>query len=98
MLTLKVVPVYMENHAIGSVLDSLDHKSTIDRSTPFEVKDWILKGFKMNGIRDISPNAVRVRRKGAFLTAKINYERRIGFVGNIDIVLSFENSWKIKQQ
>ncbi len=98
MTLFKVVPVYVDNLTIRSVLDSLDQRPTIRQSTPAEVKDWIDKGFQINGIRGIARDAVRVRQSGAFLTAEINYERRIDLFANVDVVISFENSWKIKQQ
>ena len=98
LTALKVVPLYIESYTVKSVLESLDERAAIHQSTPVQVRGWIRKGLKMNGIQDLPEDAVRVRRKGAFLAAKINYERRIDFLGNIDMVLSFENSWKIKQQ
>ncbi|CAM3581564.1 DUF4845 domain-containing protein [Parendozoicomonas haliclonae] len=98
MVFFKLFPVYMDNYSVRSVLDSLDERSTIRQASAKEVKSWITKGFQVNGIRDIPTQDIKVRQEGAFLVADINYERRIDLISNVDVVLTFENSWKIKQQ
>ncbi|WP_281646007.1 DUF4845 domain-containing protein [Parendozoicomonas sp. Alg238-R29] len=98
MVLFKVAPVYMDNFSVRSVLDSLDERSNIRQARARDVRDWISKGFQVNGIRDIPGDAIQVRQEGAFLVADVNYERRIDFISNIDVVIIFENSWKIKQQ
>ena len=98
MVLFKIAPVYMDNFSVGSVLNSLDDRTDIRKARPRDVKDWIAKGLQINAIRDIPGDAIKVRQEGAFLVADVNYERRVEFISNIDVVITFENSWKIKQQ
>ena len=98
LVLIRLTPAYVDNYKVRAILSSLDERPTIRRSDPAEVTGWIRGGFQVNGLRDIPGEAVKVRREGAFLAAEINYERRIDLISNVDVVLSFENSWKIKQQ
>ena len=98
LVGFKLLPVYMDNFSVKSVLSALDDRSEIRQARPKEVKIWISKGFQVNSIRDIPISAITVRQEGAFLVADVNYERRVDLISNIDVVLTFENSWKIKQQ
>ena len=98
MAAFRLAPAYVDDFTVRSVLSALDERDSIHKASPKEVEGWIGKGFQVNGIRDVPASAIQVRRKGGFLVADVNYERRIDLFGNIDVVLSFENSWKIKQQ
>ncbi len=98
MVGFKLGPVYMDNMTVNSVLSSLDERSDIRQASAKEVRDRIRKGFQVNAIRDLPSDVIKVYQEGAFLVADINYERRVDFISNIDVVLTFENSWKIKQQ
>ncbi len=98
LVLFKIMPVYMDNMSVKTVLNSLDDKSSIRQASPKEIRGWIGKGFQVNALRDIPTSAITVRQEGAFLVADVNYERRVDLISNIDVVLTFENSWKIKQQ
>ncbi|MTI14116.1 DUF4845 domain-containing protein [Sansalvadorimonas verongulae] len=98
MVLYKILPAYLENYSVKSIISSLDDRSDIHDARVRDVRGWINKGFLINGIRDIPEDAIKVRKKGDFLVADVNYERRVDLISNIDIVITFENSWKIKQQ
>ncbi|MDE1460438.1 DUF4845 domain-containing protein [Spartinivicinus poritis] len=95
---MKLAPIYMDNYAIQNVFDSLDERPGIAKSSPRQVRDYISKGFTTNMIRDVNVKDVVVKKESGFLSASLKYEKREHLVKNIDLVLTFENSWKIKAE
>ncbi|MCX4025493.1 DUF4845 domain-containing protein [Endozoicomonas sp. SM1973] len=95
---MKLAPIYIDNYAIQNIFDSLDDRPDIAKASPRKVRDYISKGFTTNMIRDVHIKDVVVKKEGGFLTASLKYEKREHLVKNIDLVLTFENSWKIKAE
>lgn len=95
---MKLAPIYMDNFSVQKVLDSLDDRPSIAKASPRQVRSYISKGFTTNMIRDINAKDVVIKKENGFLTAKLKYEKREHLIKNIDIVLTFENSWKIKAE
>ncbi len=96
-IAFKLIPIYLDDHAVGSILESLDNYPDVREASPREVEGRIQKGFLINSIRDIPEENIKVNRNNSFLTVDVNYERRVDLVFNIDLVMTFENSWKIRQ-
>ncbi|WP_163835045.1 DUF4845 domain-containing protein [Spartinivicinus ruber] len=95
---MKLAPIYIDNYAVQKVFNSLDERPGIAKASPRKVRDYISKGFTTNMIRDFNAKDVVIKKESGFLSATLKYEKREHLVKNIDIVLTFENSWKIKAE
>ncbi len=97
-VVMKLFPVYLDNYTIKSILESLDRQPEISKASPRQIKSTIAKNFQTNMIRDISLDQVVTKREEGMLVVDINYERRVDLIGNIDLVVTFENNWTTKYQ
>ena len=98
MAAVKLGPLYMDDFAVSRVLTSLDEKPGIDKADASEVKDWLDKGLQTNLI-ELHPEEIQiVQGRYDGVSIAIDYERRIKFIRNVDLIVSFEHDWKVKPQ
>ncbi len=90
---LKLGPVYMDDYALKKVVSSLDGTSDLDTTSVADVRTKIQKGLQTNLIV-MQPNEIKVKRENGLVVVDINYERRLDFFYNIDLILTFEHDWK----
>ena len=96
-LALKVVPVYLDDYAITKVINSLDERPEADTASGNQVRLWIDKGLQTNLVK-LQANELKVFREYGQVTVNIDYERRLDFLYNIDLILTFKHDWKAQNQ
>ena len=98
MVVLKLGPLYLDDYAITRVVSSLDDKPGIESAGVPEVRDWLNKGLQTNRV-DLDTKEVRVFRDSRDkVNIAIDYKRRLTFMYNVDLIVSFEHDWKVKSQ
>ncbi len=94
---LKVTPFYLDDYAVGRVLSSLNEKPAVDSASVNQVKVWIDKGLQTNLVK-LHKKEIKVSRDDGLVFVDISYERRLKFLYNIDLVLTFKHDWNTKSQ
>ena len=94
---VKLAPHYLDDWAVQDVVASLSERSGSDTATVSEVREWVVQGLARSKIR-LDDDAVVVGRDYGVMTVVINYERRIKFFHNVDLVLTFGHNWKAGTQ
>ncbi|MBR9805040.1 DUF4845 domain-containing protein [bacterium] len=89
---IKLVPAYMDYFTLRSTLESVqtEAKQTGGMSKS-EVKAVIDKRFSVNRIDTITSKDIKFVPAKDGMSMNANYEKRIPFMGNIDVVLKFED-------
>ncbi len=95
LITLKLVPVYLEYGKVVSVLESLTSEPGIGAKPRSEIIKLITKRFDVNDVRGVSPKVVKVTRDKGVTKISIEYERREHLMSNIDIVASFSKQVEV---
>jgi hypothetical protein len=90
LITLRLVPMYLEYSKIVSVLDSLKNEPGIGTHNRTSIINLVSRRFDVNDVRDVSPRLVTVTKDAGMMTIGIKYEHREHLVGNIDVVGVFE--------
>lgn len=91
---VKLLPLYADNStvksAFESVKDDLSGKDISEMSNK-QIIGKVNKYFQINQISNDIVEAVEIERKGKHVYLRANYEIRNEFMGNIDVVVKFEN-------
>ncbi len=95
--TAKLVPHYLDDWVVQGVVDSLSERVGSDTATVAEVREWVEQGLSNSKIR-LDNDAIVVGRDSGLVAVAINYERRINFFHNVDLVLTFGHNWKAGTQ
>ncbi|MEH6468976.1 MAG: DUF4845 domain-containing protein [Porticoccus sp.] len=88
----KVGPLYLDNSFIRAALDSLALEN-IHTLTDKDVRKKLYSSFDVNNVRDVDMKQLKIIRERTKTLVTLNYEKRIEFMGNVDVVVRFENSY-----
>ena len=95
LITLRLVPAYLEFAKVTSVLESLQNEPGITRKTRGEIIQMITKRFDVNDVYQVDAKQVKIKKEKGVLTVSINYERREHLVGNVDVVTTFDKQVEV---
>ena len=95
LITLRLVPLYLEYSKIVSVLESLKNEPNITSQSRTEIIGLVSRRFDVNDVRNVDPKIVKVSKDKGIMTVSIDYERRQHLAGNIDVVATFDKKVEI---
>lgn len=90
LITLRLVPLYLEYGKVVSVVESLQNESGIGTMGRAEVVKIISRRFDVNDVRNVDAKKVEITSERGMVKIGFSYERREHLISNIDVVASFE--------
>jgi hypothetical protein len=91
---IKLGPVYMDNRVVVSALEEMHNdyaSANMQDVTDNEILGKVQKYFQVNMVSDEIEKAAKVTRAKDQVILSFNYEIRKPFMGNVDVVLVFNN-------
>ncbi len=95
LITLRLIPGYLEFAKVRAVLESLQEEPGVTRMSKTEIIRLIGKRFDVNDVYQVDPKLVKVVKEKSGLKVSINYERREHVIGNIDVVTTFDKQIEV---
>jgi Tfp pilus assembly major pilin PilA len=95
LITLRLVPLYLEYAKVASALESLENEPGITRKTKPEIVKMMQKRFEVNDVVNVSAREIKVKKDKGILTVSIEYERREHLVSNLDVVATFDKKIEV---
>lgn len=92
LLTLRLMPNYLENFKVAETLESLRNEPEITRKSPLEIRKLIDRRFMINDVTSIAAKDVQITNEKGRLTVRAQYEIRVPVLGNVDAVTKFDES------
>lgn len=92
LVGIKITPVYLEHFAVRKTLESLKDEPLISRKSLREIRTMLMRRMDMNSIYDLSKDEVIIKRSGGVTTITVSYEERRNVMGNLSLVMTFEDS------
>lgn len=92
LLTLRLLPNYLENFKVAETLESLKNEPDITRKAPSEVRKLISRRFIINDVTSIDARDVTITNDDGRITIRARYEIRVPVLGNVDAVTKFDES------
>jgi hypothetical protein len=93
-IIILVVPIYLENYNIKSVIGDLADSNERYNSAS-SLRRTINKRFDINMTTSVSAEDVTITRDTNMFLVDIDYEVREPFIGNIDLLFTFKSVVKI---
>ena len=98
LIALKTVPVYINAMTISSILSDMEKEPDMGSRSPSEILGTLYKRLGVNNIRDIDRDSIYLDTTKDYINLELDYEVRRTFIGNIDLVLSFNQQAEIPKQ
>jgi len=90
---MRVVPMYLEYHALGNALQTLKDDPASKRLPPQRIKERIQTSLWASyANNNIKKEHIRISKKSGGINVRVRYEVREPFLGNIDLIGSFDKS------
>ena len=94
---MRVVPMYLEYHALGNALEKLENDPASKKLTPQKMKQSIQNSLWASyASNNIKNDNIHISKKSGGVSVRVAYEIRKPFLGNIDIIGSFDKSVILK--
>jgi hypothetical protein len=87
LLTLRMLPSYLEYYKVVSTLESLEKESGLD--TPADIRRLLERRFDISYVDTIQPNDVGIKAIGPNFRVIADYESRKHLFANVYVVMSF---------
>ena len=90
---MRVIPMYLEYHALGNALSKLENDPAASNMTPQKIKTSIQNSLWASyADNTIKPEHSHISKKSGGIAVRVKYEVRKPFLGNIDIIGSFDKT------
>lgn len=98
LLTLKIVPIYLDHGKVKSALEALKQMPDLQTKSEFEIRDSLTKRFNINYVYDVNQDDITVVRHGNYVKVDIEYETVVKLVGNLSALAEFHDSFEVGQK
>lgn len=87
---IKLFPVYVDYNFVSSIASSLLGSGNASTLSQTQIRQDLEASLRLNNIRDVDIYDIQVVRTGTSTSIHIRYEKRVKLVGNIDLLVSFD--------
>ncbi|MBL1261191.1 MAG: DUF4845 domain-containing protein [Thiotrichaceae bacterium] len=91
MILLKLFPVYMEHFNVSTSLESLSNEEDIKELNKRAIKTLLQRRFSINNVENVNQEHIEIKKTKTEMTISIIYEVRKPLVGNIDMIIHFND-------
>lgn len=96
LLTLRMLPSYLEYYKVVSTLDSLEKEPGLE--SPAAIKKLIERRFDISYVESIQPEDVVIKASGPNFRVIADYESRKHIFANVDVIMSFYKEVLVRQR
>lgn len=88
----RVGPLFLDNSFVNAAIQSLENES-IHTLTDRQIRRKLSDYFMVNNVRDVNVKDLVIERNKKATVVRLDYERRVNFLANVDVVVAFENTY-----
>jgi len=96
LLAIRIGPIYMENATVKSMMRSLKDDPDIAKASAADVKKLLSRRFEVNRVNSVGPEDFQIKKDASTLSIAITYEVRKPMIGNLDIIVSFNEGLELQ--
>lgn len=96
LITIRVVPVYMEAYTVRSILQGLQNDRDLAGADRNAIWRTLQKRLEVNDVRSVGRDNISLEAVGGGTQVTIDYESRFPLIANIDGIASFTSRVTIR--
>lgn len=94
LLVLKIAPIYMDHAKVVNALAAVENTTDIQTKSKSEVLSSLKKRFNFNYVYDIEDDDISIIKEGNYLKVDIEYEVVEKLVGNLSVLVEFQDGFE----
>ena len=95
LLGLKIGPIYLNHSKVVSALADIKKTTDIEAQTEGEIRNSLSKRFDINYVDDVTQDDITITRHGNYLKVAIEYEVVRKIVGNLSVLVEFNDNIEV---
>jgi Tfp pilus assembly protein PilE len=95
LLILKILPIYLDHNKVANAMAQVKATEGIAYQSEFEIKNSFAKKFNVNYVYDVKPEDIQITKSGGYLKVTIEYEKVVPIVGNLSVLVEFNDSFEV---
>ncbi len=98
VIAINVVPVYMTDATIKSILEELPDDAGAQRASTKELKKLIMKRLSINNVYSLKSGDIKIKKGRGEKIVLVNYEPRGKLIGTLDYIVTFNHEIRIRSR
>lgn len=98
LLGLKIGPIYIDHSKVKNALAAIEKTTDIETLSEQEVRSSLDKRFNLNYVADLNVQDVKIIKRGNYLKVQAKYEVVEKIVGNISVLVEFDDSFEVGKE
>lgn len=95
LLTLRMVPSYMDYYQVASALETLESQHELADKSPYEIRNLLQRKFDSGYVDIIHSRDVKISKNSRGFTASVKYESRKPVFANVEVVMTFTKKVRV---
>lgn len=95
---LRIMPIYLDNFTLNRIIGNMDGSSQIQNASVREVRDAFSRRLQVDNIEGLDVRDVDIQIDQGVATMTFTYERRTPFIGNMDVIITFDHEHELRLQ
>ncbi len=91
LLAMKIVPIYVDDYAIGKALKALGEDSKLAYAKKRQIRKLLDRRLSADYARELADDEITIVKGSKELRIEISYEARVPLIYNLDIVARFNH-------
>ena len=97
LLVLKIGPIYMNHSKVLNALSSLEKTVDVEKKSKYQIRLILAKRFNINYVDHIDIDDIAISKAGGYLKVKLNYEVVEPIVGNLSVLVEFDDVIEVSE-
>lgn len=98
LLGLKIGPIYIDHSKVKNALAAIEKTTDIETLSEQEVRSSLDKRFNLNYVADLNTRDVKIIKRGNYLKVQAKYEVVEKIVGNVSVLVEFDDSFEVGKE
>jgi hypothetical protein len=98
LLVLKIAPIYIDHGKVAGALAALEKADDLQEKSQAEIREGLSKRFNINYVYDVTQDDITITKHGNYLKVAIEYEVVRKIVGNLSILVEFNDVIEVGQK
>ncbi len=95
LLTLKILPIYLEHYKVLSSLESLQQTSDLASKSRRQIRNTLEKHLDINMVDHVTPEDILVLKEDGLVKVSVTYSVEKPLFGNLSVIADFDDQIEV---
>jgi competence protein ComGC len=91
LLIFKIGPIYLDHSKVSNAFSALEGQGNLAELSESEIRSSLDKRFNMNYVSDLKAQEVKIIKQGSYVKVEADYEVVRPIIGNLSVLVEFDD-------